>query len=78
MSFMIGYPEPPVEPPEADYYTASGCKHEIYEDNDGYEYAEHIYCCVDCLRDAIKEWVDEASADELMDVLDVQIKKWGA
>lgn len=60
-------PEPRVEPPEDEYYTASGCGHEIYEGEYAYEYEGKIYC-PDCLRDKIME----LDTDELAMLLGIE------
>lgn len=65
-------PEPRVEPPEDDYYTASGCGHEIYEGEFAYEYEGKIYC-PDCLRDKIME----LDTDELAYLLGIErVEAW--
>lgn len=65
-------PEPRVEPPEDEYYTASGCGHEIYEGEFAYEYEGEIYC-PDCLRDKIME----LNTDELADLLGIErVEAW--
>ena len=60
-------PEPRVEPPEDEYYTASGCGHEIYEGEYAYEYEGKVYC-PDCLRDKIME----LDTDELATLLGIE------
>ena len=60
-------PEPPVEPPESDYFTASGCGHEIYEGEYAYEYEGKVYC-PDCLR----EKIFDLDTDELADLLGIE------
>lgn len=60
-------PEPRVEPPEDEYYTASGCGHEIYEGEYAYEYEGMVYC-PDCLRDKIME----LETDELATLLGIE------
>lgn len=60
-------PEPRVEPPEDEYYTASGCGHEIYEGEYAYEYEGKVYC-PDCLRDKIME----LDTDELAYLLRIE------
>ena len=65
-------PEPRVEPPEDEYYTASGCGHEIYEGEFAYEYEGKIYC-PDCLRDKIME----LDTDELAYLLGIErVEAW--
>ena len=65
-------PEPRVEPPEDEYYTASGCGHEIYEGKFAYEYEGKIYC-PDCLRDKIME----LDTDELAYLLGIErVEAW--
>lgn len=66
MSFYYE-PEPRVEPPEDEYYTASGCGHEIYEGEYAYEYEGKVYC-PDCLRDKIME----LDTDELAMLLGIE------
>lgn len=60
-------PEPRIEPPEDEYYTASGCGHEIYEGEYAYEYEGKVYC-PDCLRDKIME----LDTDELAYLLRIE------
>lgn len=65
-------PEPRLEPPEDEYYTASGCGHEIYEGEFAYEYEGKIYC-PDCLRDKIME----LDTDELAYLLGIErVEAW--
>lgn len=66
MSFYYE-PEPRLEPPEDEYYTASGCGHEIYEGEYAYEYEGKVYC-PDCLRDKIME----LDTDELAYLLGIE------
>lgn len=71
MSFYYE-PEPRTEPPEDEYYTASGCGHEIYEGEFAYEYEGKIYC-PDCLRDKIME----LDTDELAYLLGIErVEAW--
>ncbi len=64
--YYFGF-EPPLEPPEGNYYTADGCGHDIYEGEHAYEYECKVYC-TDCLRDKILE----LGTDELADLLGIE------
>lgn len=65
------YPEPPVTPPESDYFTASGCRHEVYEGAEYYVYGDDQFCSIECLKEAIIDDIKEMELWELKELFQI-------
>lgn len=69
---MFGnYPEPPVTPPESKYFTASGCRHEVYEGAEYYVYGDDQFCSIECLKEAIIDDIKEMELWELKELFQI-------
>lgn len=66
-------PEPPIEPPEpVTVCECCMCRQEIYEGEWKYtDVLDNVYCSEDCLKEAIKDEIDEMSFTELENIFSV-------